>query len=141
MPTSLRNSGILLSSIFLIVANAANNARETIRYAWREFFSEWDILICLQTATPAFTHDHSEITTRQLKVDSEEQPYFQQLFWSGLITVAYLPSTIFPTGPSLGGLPIGLQAVGGEYDDLVTIDFARLLAQEIGGFVPPPSYA
>jgi len=120
---------------------AADNARETIRYAWREFFDEWDILICPQTATPAFTHDHSEITKRQLKVDSDEQPYFQQLFWAGLITGAYLPSTVFPTGPSLTGLPIGLQAVGAEYDDLVTIDFTRLLAQEIGGFVPPPSYA
>ncbi len=62
-------------------------------------------------------------------------------FWAGLITVSYLPSTVFPTGPSLAGLPIGLQAVGAEYDDRVTIDFTRLLAREIGGFAPPPDYA
>ena len=118
----------------------ANNAREYLRHGWRRFFDEWDILICPQMATPAFAHDHSEIRERILKVDSKEQPYFQQLFWAGLVTVAYLPSTVFPTGPSLTGLPIGLQAVGAEYDDRITIDFARLLAREIGGFVPPPDY-
>jgi len=120
---------------------SANNARERLRYAWRAFFDEWDIVICPQTATPAFEHDQSPMPTRKLKVDADEQPYFKQLFWAGLITAPYLPSTVFPTGPSLTGLPIGLQAVGAEYDDLVTIDFARLLAREIGGFQPPPGYA
>jgi len=33
-----------------------------------------------------------------------------------------------------------LQAVGAEYNDLKTIDFTRLVAQEIGGFTPPPNY-
>ena len=118
----------------------SNNFRESLRYVWREFFDEWDVLICPQTATPAFEHDHSDFAVRTLKVDADDQPYFKQLFWAGLTTCAYLPSTVFPTGPSLTGLPIGLQAVGAEYDDLVTIDFARLLADEIGGFVPPPGY-
>ena len=80
------------------------------------------------------------MASRRLKVDSEDQPYFQQLFWAGLITASYLPSTVFPTGPSLEGLPIGLQAVGAEYDDYATIDFTRLVAEEIGGFAPPPAY-
>ncbi len=119
---------------------SANNAREILRYAWRRFFDEWDILICPQVATPAFEHDHSSIESRILKVDHDDQPYFQQLFWSGLITGPYLPSTVFPTGPSLAGLPIGLQAVGAEYDDRITIDFTRLVAREIGGFAPPPAY-
>jgi amidase len=119
----------------------ANNAREHLRHAWRDFFDEWDILICPQSATAAFEHDHSPINQRSLKVDAEEQPYFLQLFWAGLITTAYLPSTVFPTGPSLQGLPIGLQAVSAEFNDLVTIDFTRLLAREIGGFAPPPDYA
>ncbi|MBW2282177.1 MAG: amidase [Deltaproteobacteria bacterium] len=119
----------------------SNNAREHLRYAWREFFDEWDILICPQMATPAFEHDHSEMMQRTLKVNNDEQPYFKQLFWSGLITASYVPSTVFPTGPSLTGLPIGLQAVGAEYHDRITIDFTRLLAREIGGFAPPPDYA
>jgi amidase len=117
-----------------------NNARDVMRMIWREFFNEWDILICPQTATPAFEHDHSPFETRTLTVNNEEQPYFQQIFWAGVITVGYLPSTVFPTGPSREGLPIGLQAVSAEFNDYVCIDFARLLAQELGGFQPPPGF-
>ena len=107
---------------------------------WREFFNAWDILICPQTAAPAFPHDHSPMETRTLTVDNEEQDYFQQIFWAGIITVAYLPSTVFPTGVSREGLPIGLQAVSAEYNDYTCIDFARLMAREFGGFEPPPGY-
>ena len=117
-----------------------NNRRESLRMAWRDFFQDWDILLCPQTATPAFEHDHRPIPERTLAVDDAVQPYFQQLFWAGLTTVAYLPSTVFPTGVSGDGLPIGLQAVSAEYADRTCIDFARLMADEIGGFVPPPGY-
>jgi amidase len=117
-----------------------NNRRESLRMAWRDFFQDWDILLCPQTATPAFKHDHRPIPERTLAVDDVMQPYFQQLFWAGLTTVAYLPSTVFPTGLSGDGLPIGLQAVSAEYADRTCIDFARLMADEIGGFVPPPGY-
>jgi amidase len=118
----------------------ADHTRERLRYIWREFFDEWDLLICPQMATAAFPHDHSQLSARTLEVDGEQRPYFEQLFWSGLVTGSYLPSTVFPSGPSAEGLPIGLQAVGAEYQDLCTIDFARLLANEIGGFVAPPRY-
>ena len=117
-----------------------NNERERLRYVWRAFFDEWDVLLCPTLATPAFDHDHGEISERVLKVDSDERPYFEQLFWAGIVIASYLPSTVFPTGTSVAGLPIGLQAIGAEYDDLRTIDFARLLSEEIGGFVPPPAY-
>ena len=118
----------------------ANGRRERLRYAWREFFEDWDILVCPQMATPAFPHDHSPMQTRTISVNGHSQPYFQQLFWSGLVTGPYLPSTVFPTGLSSGGLPIGLQAVGAAYRDHGTIEFTRLLAQEIGGFQAPPGY-
>jgi amidase len=81
---------------------------------------------------------------RRIQIDGPqgriEAPYFQQIFWAGLVTVAYLPSTVFPTGVDKEGLPICLQVFGDAYDDFITIDFARLLAREIGGFVPPSGY-
>lgn len=117
-----------------------NNKRFIQRQIWQSFFKDWDILICPQMATSAFPHDHGGYTERKIVVDNETQDYFQQIFWSGLITVAHLPSTVFPTGPSKEGRPIGLQAVGAEFHDYVTIDFARLIADEIGGFIPPPNY-
>ena len=74
-----------------------------------------------------------------INVDGTQRDYFEQPFWSGLITNAYLPSTVFPTGLSRGGLPIGIQAVGAAYRDHRTIEFARLMAGELGGFqVPTP---
>jgi hypothetical protein len=52
----------------------------------------------------------------------------------------YLPSTTFPCGFGANSkMPIGLNVVGPEYSDLLTIDFARLLKTECGfDFVPPP---
>jgi len=117
-----------------------NNNRNYIRRAWKQFFESWDILICPQMATTAFPHDHGDYMNRTIMVDNEEQDYFQQLFWAGTITVAHLPSTVFPTGPSSDGLPVGLQAVGAEFNDYVAIDFTRLLAEELGGFTPPPGF-
>jgi len=118
----------------------ANTQREKLRAAWDAFFDDWDILLCPQMATPAFPHDHRPFGERTIQVDNEEQPYFQQLFWAGMIVNAYLPSTVFPTGLSKEGLPIGVQAVSAPYRDYRTIEFARLIAEEIGGFTPPNGY-
>ena len=117
-----------------------NNRRFALREAWQAFFRDWDILVCPQMATDAFPHDHGEYLERRITVDNETQNYFQQVFWSGTVTVAHLPSTVFPTGPSRTGLPMGLQAVSGEYRDYTCIEFARLMADEIGGFTPPPDF-
>jgi amidase len=117
-----------------------NNHREKMRYAWDRFFQEWDIILCPQMATTAFLHDQSNMSTRTLKVNEELQPYFQQIFWSGLAVASYLPSTVFPTGPAADGLPLGLQAISGAYQDFTSIEFARLLELEIGGFKIPSIY-
>ena len=74
--------------------------REHLRFAWDEFFDEWDILLCPQMATTAFPHDHRPFGQRTIDVDGMQRDYFEQLFWSGLVTNAYLPSTVFPTGLS-----------------------------------------
>ena len=117
----------------------ADTRRGRLRLRWAEFFRDWDILICPQMAVPAFAHDHSlPIAQRTVPVNGEPQDYWRQAFWSGLVTAPWLPSTVFPTGLSRQGLPIGLQAVGGAYQDYRTIDFTRLLAEEIGGFQRPP---
>lgn len=115
-----------------------NFRREKLRAAWESFFSDWDILICPQTPTPAIRHDHRPFEERTLPVNGQDRPYNEGFFWAGIVVCSYLPSTVFPTGAGAGGLPIGIQAVSGAYDDKKTIAFARLIAQEIGGFTPPP---
>ena len=115
-----------------------NYRREKLRLAWGRFFEDWDILICPQMATTAFPHDHLPFDQRTIAVDGVEQPYFQQVWWAGMVVNAYLPSTVFPTGLSGDGLPIGLQAVSAPYRDHHCIEFARSITQHLGGFVAPP---
>ena len=111
--------------------------RLQIRYAWQKFFQEWDVLVCPISNTTAFPHDHGPMEQRLVDVDGTPRPYFDGSFWAGLVTLPGLPSTVFPTGLAADGLPIGLQAVGAEYDDHTTIEFARLVQSELGAFVPP----
>lgn len=115
--------------------------RTRLRAQWRSFFEEWDVLLCPIMATTALPHDERPVPERTVIVSGQQQPYFDQVFWASLATLAYLPATVFPCGLSEGGLPIGLQAIGAEYADRTTIEFSRAMAEEQGGFVPPPAFA
>jgi amidase len=117
-----------------------NEARTSYRLRWRTFFDDWDVVICPISATPAYEHDHRPKLERALGVDAAQTTHYEHYFWIGLATVAYLPSTAFPSGLSSDGLPIGLQIVGPEYGDRTTIEVARLIAQQLGGFRAPPRF-
>ena len=114
--------------------------RHRIRWQWHEFFENYDVLLTPTTPTPAFKHDHRKFGDRTLMVDNEERNYFEGVFWAGLSGVAYLPSTILPTGLGVDGLPIGVQIIGPEYSDLVTIGLAGELETMGFKFVPPKNY-
>ena len=90
--------------------------------------------------TAAFAHDHRPFGERTILVDSDERPYFEQVFWAGLTGVAHLPSTVIPTGLNKDGLPIGVQIVGPEYGDLITIGIAEELERLGFEFTPPDAY-
>jgi amidase len=77
-----------------------------MRFAWRDFFREWDVVVCPIAACVAFEHQHGAYHGRKLRVDGVEAPY--------------------------------LQRIGDAYANSQTIEFARLAAEEIGGFQPPP---
>jgi len=119
---------------------AANEARHKLRWQWHEFFKNYDLLLAPVTATAAFEHDHSAFGQRTVLVDNQPRPYFEQVFWAGLSGVAYLPSTVIPTGLNDRGLPIGIQIIGQEYDDLITLGVARELESMGFTFTPPPNY-
>lgn len=119
---------------------ANNEQRHHLRWSWHEFFNDYDILLTPMMATPAFEHDHRKFGERTILVDNQERPYFEQVFWAGLTGVAYLPSTVIPTGLNPDGLPIGVQIVSAEYNDLVTIGIAQELERAGFAFTPPPAY-
>lgn len=120
---------------------ALHGRRGFLREQWRQFFEQWDVLLCPISPTAAFEQQESGGMERTLEIDGEQRPYFEQVFWAGLATVAYLPATVFPAGLSEEGLPIGIQAIGPAFGDRTTIELARLAAEAIGGFEPPPGYA
>lgn len=117
-----------------------DEARNHDRLRWRAFFNDWDVVICPISATTAYRHDHRPKHERSLAVDAALTSHYEHYFWVGLATAAYLPSTAFPCGLSSDGLPIGLQIIGPEYGDQTTIEVARLIAQELGGFQAPPGF-
>jgi amidase len=119
----------------------ASQQREHLRWAWHDFFGKHDLLLMPITATAAFAHDQSEpMPARTMRINDADHSYFAQLFWAGLATAPFLPSTVAPVGLTGAGLPVGMQIVGPEFADLSTIWLAGELAKLIGGYQPPPGY-
>ena len=119
--------------------NFADAVRHKIRARWAEFFTRFDVLLAPAACTAAFPHDHRPFEQRTISVNGTEQPYFCHLSWAGLATAPLLPATVAPAGRTTDGLPVGVQIVGPYLEDRTTIAFARLIADVIGGFEPPPA--
>ncbi len=118
-----------------------HNERTQMRISWAGFFEDWDILLCPAAASAAWPHDQEgERHDRTIDVNGHPVPTTDQLFWAGISGVVYLPSTVSPAGLTASGLPVGAQAIAPHLHDRTAIEFSRLLAQEIGGFVAPPGY-
>jgi amidase len=119
---------------------SVNERRERYRERWAEFFRDFDVPLCPVMSVPAIAHDHSEpVGQRTLVVNGVKRPYWTVLVpWVTLIGTAYLPSTAAQIGTTADGLPVGMQIVGPYLEDRTTIDFARKLAEVVGGFERPP---
>jgi amidase len=121
--------------------HAINEQRTHLRWAWHEYFKQYDVLLTPMCMTSAFPHDHNpKLSERMIQVNNTPTNYFDQVFWAGLTGVSYLPSTVVPTGLDSQGLPIGVQIVAREMGDYTSIEFARLIDRELGGFTPPEAY-
>jgi amidase len=115
-----------------------SRVRSGLRARWQTLFEDVDVVLCPPMPTPAFPHDHTPQRTRQLDIDGKKVPYGDQKAWIGVATLTGLPATVAPIGQTEGGLPIGVQIIGGYLDDHTTIAFAGMIEREFGGFVPPP---
>ncbi len=118
-----------------------NEARAGLRWAWHDFFKDFDFMVTPIMPISAFPHDHGSSGGRQIQIDGKPFPYFDQTFWAGLVGVAMLPATIIPTGPDANGLPIGVQIIGPMHGDLQTIGLAQHLERMGFAFQAPPGVA
>ena len=120
---------------------AAHEERTKLRWAWHSFFKNWDVLLTPAAAGPAWPHDQKgDRLDRKITVNGKLEDTSDQLFWAGISGVVLLPSTITPLGLNRAGLPLGVQVIGDHLQDLTTIEMARLIVEQIGGFIPPPGY-
>lgn len=121
--------------------NVANEARERMRQQWARFFEGHDVLLCPVMPTTAFPHDHNpDPLARTVLVNGEPRPSSEGTVWAGFVGMCFLPATVAPVGRTVDGLPVGIQIVGPYLEDRTTIDFARRMAEVVGGFEPPPGY-
>ncbi len=116
------------------------NRRERARAVWREFFKDWDVLICPTALDVAFEHQSGEQKDRLLSIDGRSVPYMLNIVYPMWAIHTGQPSTAFPAGLSPNGLPLGLQAIGPYLGDRTTMRFAQLLEREWHSFEPPPGY-
>ncbi len=119
----------------------ADETRQRMRFKWDAFFDDYDVLLCPAAASAARPHDHAgERYQRTILVNGHPVPTTDQLFWAGIASLTGLPATVAPIGLTPRGLPVGVQIVGRQYDDLTCIAFARLLERAYCAFTPPPGY-
>ncbi len=114
--------------------------REEARLAWREFFSDWDVVIAPMTLDSAFPHQTEAFDERTLTVDNQTVPYFSNILFPMLAIFTGLPSTAFPAGRDSQGLPLGLQAIGPSLEDYTPLKFAELVERDWHRFEAPPRY-
>jgi amidase len=119
---------------------AADRLRRGIAHQWRQFFAEWDVVLCPVTPTVAFRHDNRDPEARRISIDGEEVHYWLQSMWSGPATLTGQPSTTMPIDFSSEGLPVGMQIIGPYLEDRTTIGFAELVEREFGGFIAPRDF-
>ena len=112
--------------------------RETLRGEFIKLFKDYDLILTPVMPTQAFKNDFSDIAQRQLDVDGTLYPYSIQYSFVSLVTNFGLPATIAPVQTQVGELPVGMQIIGNFLDDYDTIQFACLMEQAYGGFLPPP---
>jgi amidase len=114
------------------------DAQLALRRRWATCFETVDVVLAPASVTVAFPHmDESDVFARRLTVNGEDVPYVSLTAWIGMASVANLPATAAPIGRTATGLPVGVQVIGPYLEDRTTIEFARLLAREFGGFTPP----
>lgn len=115
--------------------------RARMRRAWQAFFQDWDVLLCPVIGTAALPHRQDGATwDRTIDVAGETIAYNDLLFWPGLTCGFHLPASTAPILVGADGLPVGVQIVGGLYQDATTIAVAAMLERAFP-FVPPAGFA
>jgi amidase len=113
--------------------------RTLLRRVWASWFRHFDVMLCPVTPMAAFPHDHhGSIRDRWVTINGQQRNQVDALAWTGMVGVAYLPSTVVPVGRTTEGLPVGVQIVGPYLEDRTPLFVGARLAELVGGYQTPP---
>lgn len=119
-----------------------NERRFRLADKWREFFQDYDVLLCPVAVVPAIAHDHSEpMHERMIEINGEQHSYWDLVFWAGFSLVSYLPATVAPAGRTSANLPVGVQVVAPYLEDNTSLAVASMLECHHQAFEAPPGFA
>lgn len=104
----------------------ANEARIKLRWAWRELFSSYDVVICPPTSVPALSH--ADAASAHIVVDGQTIDAGDPVAWASLATAAGLPATVMPVDKTADGRPLGVQIIGPYLEDYTPIRLAELMS-------------
>ena len=115
-----------------------NRRRLAYRAMWEKYFESVDVFLLPTAFSTAFPHDPTPPDQRKIPLpEGGARSFWDLLAYITPATLTGCPATTAPVGLSKSGLPVGLQIIGPYLEDATPIEFARLLAEEIGGFRPP----
>ena len=112
-----------LADYYLLLDTQARN-----EYEWADLFAEYDFVLAPPLPFVAYPHDATPIAERRISINGKDSAFGEALAWAGLATFPNLPSTVVPVGES-GGLPCGMQVMGGEWSDLDCIAAAGAIGE------------
>jgi amidase len=113
--------------------------RAAVRAVWSDWFSQHDILLAPVMPMPPIVHDTKRpFMERTTLINGELRSHMDCTAWTGLVGVAYLPSTVIPVGRTRSGLPVGMQVIGPFLEDRTSLTAGRLLFEVLGEWLPPP---
>lgn len=86
------------------------------------FFTDYDIILCPVSATPAHYHGLKDIGVYSYTMTHNLTGW---------------PAAVVPTGTSPEGLPLGVQIVGKPWQEHKVLAVAKYVEEKFGGFQPP----
>jgi amidase len=112
------------------------------RALWQEYFRDYDVFLMPVNFAPAFPHDQqTDWDRRSIETPEGKRDFRDIVRWISIPTFTGCPATVAPVGTTKQGLPVGIQIMGPFLEDATPITIAGLMADVVGGFVAPPSFA
>lgn len=103
--------------------------RGALYHRVKDFFKEYDLLLCPTVLTPPFD------VKKQYLAELNGVPFDNYVVWLAMtfvITVTTCPAISIPGGFTAAGLPVGLQIVGPQRGDAQVLAAAALLERDTG---------